>query len=139
MWSSYLDIVRQGTKYIKAACMHYVGFMQALCRLYVCKNFVINLCLKVFQAILCRHVGILVIFYSEIDHRVSFFEGISNPLMIQSLEKVRRNEVLIAAVIQMLCKEIYLFIQKLTTVSTKRAIPSEQKTLKIIAEDDYIY
>ena len=107
--------------------------------LYVCKNFVINLCLKVFQAILCRHVEILVIFYSEIDHRVSFFEGISNPLMIQSLEKVRRNEVLIAAVIQMLCKEIFLFIQKLTTVSTKRAIPSEQKTLKIIAEDDYIY
>ena len=50
-----------------------------------------------FQAILCRHVGILGIFYSEIDHRVSFFEGISNPLMIQSLEKVRRNEVLIAA------------------------------------------
>ena len=59
--------------------------------------------------------------------------------MIQSLEKVRRNEVLIAAVIQMLCKEILLFIQKLTTVSTKRAIPSEQKTLKTIAEDDYIY
>lgn len=59
--------------------------------------------------------------------------------MIQSLEKVRRNEVLIAAVIQMLCKEIFLFIQKLTTVSTKRAIPSEQKTLKTIAEDDYTY
>ena len=50
--------------------------------------------------------------------------------MIQSLEKVRRNEVLIAAVIQMLCKEIFLFIQKLTTVSTKRAIPSEQKNTK---------
>lgn len=58
--------------------------------------------------------------------------------MIQSLEKVRRNEVLIAAVIQMLCKEIFLFIQKLTTVITKRAIPSEQKTVKTIAEDDYI-